>query len=427
MGILDKLLNKGENVPDKNSGDTQDSKEVKRLIAALSDNDAYKDAQKALVKIGEPSVEPLIEALQSGNEDVLWWAARSLGSIGDSRAAEPLIRLYENPPSERIRTAAGLSLGKLGDLHAIPTLVYQLQISNFISEVKSMLLAFGPAAVEHIIAFIKEKEDNGSLSGVSNAIEVLGMIGDPRAEETLRAHVSLDHYPDNIKNLAAEALSKLGLKIEISQDEIEKLKRMLLSNDYDVRKTALEKARSVATSIDDAQFQRALQASESVKLAYDNQNQASVSEKPIQSCLDAIELEPQFAAAYVCLSYLYRTYTAEKHNAVEWAEKAIELNPKNMNAWIEMGMVHAVLGDVPKAVHAFHHVVSMEPSQKNLEPHCRLVAVYRKLNMQDYLSSVLSYIASQGVGLDPSLEREWEQMVMATDNDLLQKAIEGNI
>ncbi len=88
-------------------------------------------------------------------------------------------------------------------------------------------------------------------------------------------------------------------------------------------------------------------------------------------------------------------------------------------------MVYVALDDVPKAVHAFHHIVSMQPSQKNLEPHCRLVAVYRKLNMQDHLTRVLSYISSRGVVLDPKLEREWEQMVMATNNELLQKAIEG--
>ena len=410
MGIMDK--------------NKQSSRDVKALIAALSNRGTYKNAQKTLVNIGEPAVEPLIKVLQSDNEDVLWWAARSLGSIGDVRAVKPLIKLYDNPPSERIRTAAGLSLGKFGDSHAIPTLVYQLQVSNFIKEVKSMLVSYGSAAVEQIIAFIKEKKDKGRLAGVSSAIQVLGMIGDARAEKILKAYISSDEYPD-LKNLALEALSKLSLKIEISQDEIEKLEVLLLSNDYDVRKTALEQARSIATSIDDHEFQRALQASEKIKLAYDTQNQASINAKPIQACLDAIKLEPQFSAAYICLSYLYRLYTTEKRNAVEWAEKAIEIDPINKDAWIELGMVYVALDDVPKAVHAFHHIVSMQPSQKNLEPHCRLVAVYRKLNMQDHLTRVLSYISSRGVGLDPKLEREWEQMVMATNNELLQKAIEG--
>jgi hypothetical protein len=72
-------------------------------------------------------------------------------------------------------------------------------------------------------------------------------------------------------------------------------------------------------------------------------------------------------------------------------------------------------------------VVSMEPLQKNLEPHCRLVAVYRKLNMQDHLAIVLSAISSRGVGLDPRLEKEWEQMVNRTNNILLLKAIEGDL
>jgi HEAT repeat protein len=427
MGIVDKIFGRRDSKQANDHSDVQDLKQIKALISALTDDAAYKDAQKMLVKIGEPAVEPLIETLHSENEDILWWAARTLGSIGDDRAVGPLIQLYENPPSARIRTAAGLSLGKLGDPHAIPELVEQLQISNFITEVKSMLLAFGPAAVEQIIAFIQQKDETGSLAGVANAIEMLGNIGDPRAEEILRDHTSSEKYPENINNLAAQALAKLGLKIEISQDEIGKLKIGLLSNDYDIRKTTLDRARSAASSIDDPEFHTALQASEKIRFAYDMQVQAAVNTKPIQACLYAIELEPCFSAAYACLSYLYRQYTTEKHKAVEWIQKAIEIDPGNMQAWTEMGMVYVALGDVPAAVRAFHHQISIAPSQRNLEPHCRMAAVYRKLNMPNDLAKVLAYQSSQGVGLDPAAEREWEQMVMATDKALLKQAIDGNI
>lgn len=427
MSILKNIFGWQNNQNAEDHPDVHDLRQIRSLIAALSDRDVSDEAQKTLVKIGEPAVIPLIEALQSDNENVLWWAARTLGSIGDSRAVAPLIKLYEDPPSARIRMAAGLSLGKLGDPHAIPELVELLQITNFITEVKSMLLAFGPAAVDQIIAFIQQKDETGSLAGVANAIEMLGNIGDPRAEEILRDHTSSEKYPENINNLAAQALAKLGLKIEISQDEIGKIKIGLLSNDYDIRKNTLDRARSAASSIDDPEFHRALQASEKVRFAYDMQVQTAVNTKPIQACLDAIELEPHFSAAYICLSYLYRQYTNEKHKAVEWIEKAIEIDPGNMQAWTEMGMVYVALGDVPGAAHAFHHLISVAPSQRNLEPHCRMTAVYRKLNMPNDLAKVLAYQSSQGVGLDPAAEREWEQMVMATDKALLKQAIDGNI
>ena len=128
MSILKNIFGIQNNQHTGDHPDVHDLRQIRSLIAALSDRDASDEAQKTLVKIGEPAVIPLIEALQSDNENVLWWAARTLGSIGDSRAVAPLIKLFEDPPSARIRMATGLSLGKLGDPHAIPELVEQLQI-----------------------------------------------------------------------------------------------------------------------------------------------------------------------------------------------------------------------------------------------------------------------------------------------------------
>jgi HEAT repeat protein len=45
----------------------------------------------ALVKIGKPSVEPLIEALADENSEVRRYAANTLGKIKDDRAIVPLI------------------------------------------------------------------------------------------------------------------------------------------------------------------------------------------------------------------------------------------------------------------------------------------------------------------------------------------------
>jgi HEAT repeat protein len=428
MMFFDKIFGRGKNEQSTRDEGKQRTRQLNELVAALADEDYNTGSHAAdtLVRIGNPAVEPLIAALQSDNENTLFRAARALGSIGDARAIEPLIKLHEDAPSSRIRDAAGMSLGKFGDPHAIPTLVGLLKIQNWISEVKGMLVEFGPAAVEPIVVSLQNmSEGNEYTSAKANHITVLGMIGDSRAADVLKAQTAPEKDA-KLRNLALEALSKLGPQIEISQDEIENLRDSLLANNYDTRKTALAQARSVSSSVDDPQFQRAFQASEKLQMAYDNQRKASSSIEPMQACHDAIQLVPDFSASYVCLSYLHREYAKKPNDALTWVEKAIQIDPQNAEAWTELGMVYVALGDVPKATRAFHKVVTIEPQHANLEPYARLVAVYRKLGMQDSLGEALVRLNKAGIGLDPDHEREWEHMVIAADKEQLRKAIEEN-
>ena len=64
------------------------------------------------MKIGEPAVEPLIEALKDKDQDVRWEAALALGNIGDERAVEPLIEALKDE-DEDVREAAGEALEKI--------------------------------------------------------------------------------------------------------------------------------------------------------------------------------------------------------------------------------------------------------------------------------------------------------------------------
>jgi len=65
-----------------------------------------------LVKLGEPTVEPLIKTLGDKDWDVRMRAARALGEIGDERAVEPLIELLEDD-DEGVRESAEEALEKI--------------------------------------------------------------------------------------------------------------------------------------------------------------------------------------------------------------------------------------------------------------------------------------------------------------------------
>lgn len=63
----------------------------------------------ALSDIGDPAVQPLINALESGNKYIRYRAARALGYIGDARASKPLTAAL-NDENEDVREAAKSAL-----------------------------------------------------------------------------------------------------------------------------------------------------------------------------------------------------------------------------------------------------------------------------------------------------------------------------
>jgi hypothetical protein len=83
---------------------------IERLIKDLANFRTRARARAALVDMGAEAVEPLIEALSSNREAVLWAVIQSLGDIGDERAIEPLVGLLEKG---RMNEAAARSLAKI--------------------------------------------------------------------------------------------------------------------------------------------------------------------------------------------------------------------------------------------------------------------------------------------------------------------------
>ena len=393
---------------------------VKHLIPACKHQGTQ--AQDVLVRIGEPAVEPLIVALKSEDEDIVWHAARALGRIGDPRATQPLIRLLKAAPSHRIRSAAGLALGLLGDPHSIAVLIEELQFQNYGKEAGESLIKIGAVAVESLVAALRDKEDVYT-SGTARIIRVLGEMEDLRAANALSAR-AVQGKDERLKTAALEALSKLKVPIEISEAEIVELRDRLLSNRYEVRKAALERALPLSSSITDSEFQRAFRASVKLQEAFDKQREAYSSTAPMKACHEAIRLQPEFSAAYACLSYLHREFAKKPNKALKWAQKAIEIDPQNEYAWTELGMVYVALRDVVSSTQAFHKAVTINPALANLEPYARLVPVYKKLDMRDHLDRAVIRLTQAGVGLDPAHEKDWLRMVMDTDSRKIRKAIQ---
>jgi len=92
-------------------GEIGDKRAVKPLIPALQgelDTEVTLYATQTLIKIGEPAVKPLIQALKRKDSDVRARAAEALGEIGDKRAVGPLIQALKADSYLQARAAEAL-------------------------------------------------------------------------------------------------------------------------------------------------------------------------------------------------------------------------------------------------------------------------------------------------------------------------------
>ena len=75
----------------------------------------------------------------------------------------------------------------------------------------------------------------------------------------------------------------------------------------------------------------------------------------------AIELNPEFSEAYYNLGISYERLGKHK-DAIEMLKKTIELSPDNPNAYYALGYAYYQKKKYKKAIDAFEHTVSIQPN-----------------------------------------------------------------
>jgi len=169
-----------------------------------------KEAQSALVRIGSPSVKPLIATLKSKNRDVRKLAVEALSMINDPRAVEALITALKDENTD-VRKHAAEALGNIKDARAIKPLIASLR------DKKSVIRDTAHEALMAIIEGLKERQAEKQLmdmlkykdSSIQQAvIEALGNIPKTHVAENLVPFLG-DTNP-NIRKNTAEALRKIG-------------------------------------------------------------------------------------------------------------------------------------------------------------------------------------------------------------------------
>lgn len=184
-----------------------EEQEIETLIENLNAQDVNvkADSVKALVEIGEPAVEPLIQALGAENSDTRENAAVTLGKIKDERAVQPLVEMLTDEEWE-IEKAATNALIEIGG-PAVEPLIVILRDENedIFLQTKVIAVLAGikdERSVQPMIQALKEKPELQADLGYR-----LGLMGEPAVEPLIEA---LGDDDPNVRVRAAEALGRIG-------------------------------------------------------------------------------------------------------------------------------------------------------------------------------------------------------------------------
>ena len=176
------------------------------------------------MKIGSPSVEPLIDALNKIDKNNRFVIVLALGEIKDPRAASPLITLLLSADDYSSLRLIANAVGSLGKPAVAPLMaaLSELKPRKVLSThelilatergyllavpregIEAALVQVGDPAVEPLVKALSEQNENTRIS----VAKVLGEIGSSKAIKALTER--LKDEKDSVRKAASEALEKI--------------------------------------------------------------------------------------------------------------------------------------------------------------------------------------------------------------------------
>lgn len=159
----------------------------------------------ALVRMGSPAIEPMLELLEEADEATAVDCVYLLGEIRDRRAVPALIRRLEDP-RDKVRMYAVTALLEIGGPRAVEAVLARLAregkgLQGFIVE---CLLRYGRDAWEPVAQNLRSPDARVRRE----AAYLLGGLGDPRSVELLVE--ALRDSAEDVRRNAAYALGALA-------------------------------------------------------------------------------------------------------------------------------------------------------------------------------------------------------------------------
>ncbi|MHB8420071.1 MAG: HEAT repeat domain-containing protein [Myxococcales bacterium] len=220
-------------------GDLGDKAAVGDLVDALdfsvgggsdretrSANEANRAIAIALGQLGDRKASPaLMKLLHSRDHYVILAAVEALGLLHETQAVEPLMAIATDDNQEPfIAKKAIMALGRIGDPRAVPAIEKMLfrerQGVSFYPESSFAAFEIGEPAATPLINLLAGKdkpmekwaEDNQILPEAlyAKTAQVLGDVGDPRADAALLSRLRYESESDYKLLVRAQAAESLG-------------------------------------------------------------------------------------------------------------------------------------------------------------------------------------------------------------------------
>jgi HEAT repeat protein len=179
-----------------------------------------------MVKIGEPAVEPLIEALRDDPRGtVRSGAAKALGVIGDERAVDSLVAALEDE-NALVRSEAGSALVTIDPDQGFYVQMAAMNDPSF-NVRRQAVKELGKLGDPRAVPLIARATEDRSLSlprplAVRDALDALARIGDPGGIDPALA--ALEHRDRLVREDALKAARKIGLSTEHLDTVLQALK-----------------------------------------------------------------------------------------------------------------------------------------------------------------------------------------------------------
>ncbi|MBI4777902.1 HEAT repeat domain-containing protein [Candidatus Desantisbacteria bacterium] len=192
-------------------GELSDPAGINGLIGALTDKDetTQENAARSLIKIGNPSIEKLIAALDNKKNDpvVRQYAITILGKVskkGDKKLIQIALAALTDKDNE-LRRRAAIVLGMIGDKNAVAGLIASLKdkSSPVQKNAAESLARIGKPAVKPLITALTDS--NRDVRGYS--VYALGRIGNKRCVRYLKMVANNDSdkmVQETAKNVLAK-------------------------------------------------------------------------------------------------------------------------------------------------------------------------------------------------------------------------------
>lgn len=208
---------------------------INPLIDSIKDiaNNARERVGYKFLEIGEPAVEPLVEALNNPNKDVRAWAADTLGEIGDEKAAQPLLESFKDHEWS-VRKSSAIALSRIGDKCSLKPLKEALNDKGKYVRIDAAI-AFGLMGDKSSVKILIEALRDTDKSVRQQCAHALGVTGDKSAIRYLKE--LLDDPEEEVRKAAAAALGQIG--------ELDPLIKTLKNPKDDLRRFAAMNLRNI--------------------------------------------------------------------------------------------------------------------------------------------------------------------------------------